>query len=286
MRCPKCNYNNLDGSAVCNLCGELLYSYGPNYNRPARTPKRAGQVDDVAQPAPTKPAAPKPDPRTQVYQLVCFPLDPVRLLPDTVYSIGRASKNDIILPVGQVSREHARIEWRGDAFVLVDLNSHNGTFVNGKRLKEHDLTHGDQIKVGPYLLEIYVGPAAEPAPADKALEATQDMAALDSDFSIGPFSGRLAEIELREIVHLMNVTRKSGKLEVKTPACTGEVHFLEGDIVDAKWGFEEPIKALAVMLHNREGSFRFLRGDTDIHRTLHGPTSKILIEAIKLGSRM
>ena len=115
------------------------------------------------------------------------------------------------------------------------------------------------------------------------MDATQDMAPMDPETAV-PFSGKLSEIELREIVHLLNVTRKSGKLEIKIENMIGEVHFHEGDIVDAKWNKDAPLRALASMLSLRNGSFRFLRDFKDFHKTLHGPTSKILIEALKLGA--
>jgi pSer/pThr/pTyr-binding forkhead associated (FHA) protein len=290
MRCPKCNYNNLDGVATCNLCGELLYGYGKGYvtfdAKAGRKGKTRGPAKGRADSA-EEPAAPRVDPKTLRYQIVCFPLDPVDLKAGESYHIGRAPENDIILPVGMVSRKHTRIEWREAGFFIVDLESHNGTFVNGTRTRERKLENGDQVKVGPYLLEFYSAPAgASPAQlAQKRLDQTQDMSAGPEGFSVGPFSGKLSEIELREIVHLMNVTRKSGKLEIKTGSGVGEVHFLEGEIANATWGDLEPLRALAAMFNEREGSFRFRRGDADIQRTLHGPTSKILVDAMKLGSR-
>jgi hypothetical protein len=117
------------------------------------------------------------------------------------------------------------------------------------------------------------------------MDQTQDMSATPEGFSVGPFSGKLSEIELREIVHLLNVTKKSGKLEVKSPSGVGEVHFLDGEIADAKWGKLDPLRSLAAMLKEREGSFRFRRGEQDITRVLRGPTSKVLVDALKLGSR-
>jgi len=281
MRCPKCNYNNLEGTPVCNLCGEMLFSYGAGY--PPSGKARAGGEQAPPPGVRPKPAAPEPDPKTLRYQLVCFPLNPVDLRPSDSYSIGRAPENDIILPVGMVSRKHARIEWRSDGFHIADQDSHNGTIVNGSRVSDALLRHGDQIKVGPYLLEFYSGPG-DSGPAvrrDAKMDATQDMAPMNPE-TAGPFSGKLSEIELREIVHLLNVTRKSGKLEIKMEKMIGEVHFLEGDIIDAKWGKEPPLRALAAMLGLRNGSFRFMRDFKDFHRTLHGPTSKILIDALRL----
>ena len=40
----------------------------------------------------------------------------------------------------------------GECYTLCDMGSANGLFVNGERVKEHDLTHGDRIKIGNTVL--------------------------------------------------------------------------------------------------------------------------------------
>jgi pSer/pThr/pTyr-binding forkhead associated (FHA) protein len=63
--------------------------------------------------------------------------------------IGRASECDLCLAFdGSVSRQHARLEWDGHTWVIIDTNSRNGTFVNGERITERRLSQGDQIEVG------------------------------------------------------------------------------------------------------------------------------------------
>jgi pSer/pThr/pTyr-binding forkhead associated (FHA) protein len=241
-------------------------------------------VGKVAQPTPAPGAA--GDPKALKYHLVCFPLDPVDLQINVAYSIGRAVDNDIIFPVGQVSRKHAKVEWQEGGFVLSDLGSHNGTIVNGEKIEKRRLSHGDQIKIGPYLLEYYTTrPGHTAAIMGKGgMDATQDLG-LGDDYEVGPFSGRLAEIELRDIARLLNMTHKTGRLEVSTPSQVGEIHFLDGEIVDARWGSLAAMQALANMLVEKDGSFRFLRAAEGIQRVLEGPTSKILIDALRLGSQ-
>lgn len=67
--------------------------------------------------------------------------------PETL--IGRASKCTVVLPDPYVSSEHARIEKLKDRFFIVDLNSANGTLLNGARLLERtELKHGDRLSFG------------------------------------------------------------------------------------------------------------------------------------------
>lgn len=63
-------------------------------------------------------------------------------------SIGRDPSNDVVLRDGEASRHHLRIKRRGRLFILEDLESRNGTYINGDRVINSTLTNGDRILVG------------------------------------------------------------------------------------------------------------------------------------------
>ena len=92
-------------------------------------------------------------------------------LKDSVYelgegeelSVGRDSSNRLRLADSVLSRRHCRIRRAGDRFVLTDLESLNGTFVNGRPVREHVLAHGDQIAVGDSRL-VFLAAEGEEAP--------------------------------------------------------------------------------------------------------------------------
>ena len=68
--------------------------------------------------------------------------------------IGRAAdRNDVVLEASQVSRQHAIIKRNRQAFTLIDLNSANGTFMNGERVKEHPLRNGDSFSISKFTIE-------------------------------------------------------------------------------------------------------------------------------------
>ena len=67
-------------------------------------------------------------------------------------TIGRAGKNDVVLQDPAVSGHHAKIDPVGDRFVLIDLQSKNGTFVNENLVISHWLKHGDVISIGNHQL--------------------------------------------------------------------------------------------------------------------------------------
>jgi len=68
------------------------------------------------------------------------------------FVIGRHPVNDIVIDNLAVSFQHAKIESIVDEFLLIDLKSENGSFVNDQRIKAHWLIDGDEIGIGKHTL--------------------------------------------------------------------------------------------------------------------------------------
>jgi len=64
------------------------------------------------------------------------------------YTLGRHRNNDIVITDPKVSSFHARIDRSSEGFVLVDLKSRNGSFVNGKKIETGVLKTGDEVRLG------------------------------------------------------------------------------------------------------------------------------------------
>jgi hypothetical protein len=77
----------------------------------------------------------------------------VLLNPEVTTSIGRAKANDIVLDDLSVSSQHCRVRPEEGRYVVLDLKSTNGTYVNERRVSRHPLAEGDTIKVGETLLQ-------------------------------------------------------------------------------------------------------------------------------------
>src|ERR1051326_443197 len=71
-----------------------------------------------------------------------------RLQTHRPFTVGRDPGNDIILRDPKVSRHHAEVVFERGFFVLHDLASANGTYVNGKRVRVAPLTHGAKLRMG------------------------------------------------------------------------------------------------------------------------------------------
>ncbi|MBT6811929.1 MAG: FHA domain-containing protein, partial [Anaerolineae bacterium] len=76
---------------------------------------------------------------------------------ETVISIGRFPENDVVLDAPDVSRQHATLMKREQVYVLSDLGSRNGTFVNEQLIQFTELHEGDIIRIGTFLLTFQNG---------------------------------------------------------------------------------------------------------------------------------
>jgi len=74
-------------------------------------------------------------------------------------TLGRRPYNDIVIDNLAVSGEHATIQMAGGEVSIEDLNSTNGTYVNGKTIKKQTLQNGDAIEIGKYKIK-FVGDGA------------------------------------------------------------------------------------------------------------------------------
>ena len=71
-----------------------------------------------------------------------------RILPGNTKTIGRAPASDFIVDAGMVSRVHCRVSAGATELEVADLDSTNGTYVNGQRVSRALLKDGDQLGIG------------------------------------------------------------------------------------------------------------------------------------------
>ncbi len=104
--------------------------------------------------------------------------------------IGRLPDNDVVLLKGRVSKNHARIVLVGDLITITDLNSLNGTLVNGEkisdatviqptdtiRIGDFDLSLAEPPPAAPIAPKVSAGPASPPAAPDGATILDESLA--------------------------------------------------------------------------------------------------------------
>ena len=151
-------------------------------------------------------------------------------------TLGRRPYNDIVIDNLAVSGEHAVLQMMGNEVYLEDLNSTNGTYVNGKAVKKQLLQNSDTVEIGKYKIK-YVNEAANPGfektmvikAGSVVAPATAD-AAPQAAAPAGDLSGLTAAIKVlsgaaagRE-VPLVKVVTTIGKPGVAVAAITKRPH--------------------------------------------------------------
>ncbi|MFN2120725.1 MAG: FHA domain-containing protein [Anaerolineales bacterium] len=158
IRCPQCRHANPTGAVFCTECGAILIGKIPTDRRPVSTSGTAG----VGQPDSAK------GPWATLY--VGDDSQTFQLAQREEFTLGRgdesrAKRPDIDLSRSEayangVSRMHAVIRRRAGQIVLMDLDSANGTYVNGRRLgprQEAGLQDGDVIALGALKIQVRMG---------------------------------------------------------------------------------------------------------------------------------
>ena len=160
-------------------------------------------------------------------------------------SLGRRPYNDIVIDNLAVSGEHAVLQMSGNEVFVEDLNSTNGTYLNGKAVKKQQLNNGDTVEIGKYKIKyvnevasagfektmiIKAGSVAPAGPvAPQAGAASGDVAG-SANAAIKVMSGAAAGRE----VALVKVVTTIGKPGVAVAAITKRPHgfvvaHVEGD---------------------------------------------------------
>lgn len=91
------------------------------------------------------------------------------LLDQSTTSAGRHPESDIFLDDVTVSRRHAEFRREGGEFVVVDVGSLNGTYVNREPVDTAILANGDEVQIGKFRLVFLTGPRAGDRGADQGL---------------------------------------------------------------------------------------------------------------------
>ena len=121
-----------------------------------------------------------------------------KLLDTGPIHLGRSSKVEIKMKDSQISRRHVQLEWRGDAWHVMDLGSSNGTFVNDERVTTSQLNDGDRVRVGETTFEFRHMEGGQPAVAAQPLPLPETQSAPVLEPEPTPLSAQEAEAMLAE----------------------------------------------------------------------------------------
>ena len=121
-------------------------------------------------------------------------------MPSSITVIGRRDDCDLRIPLADVSRRHCELGMNKESLKIRDLDSRNGTFLNGKRIDEATVHAGDYITIGPlmFLLQINGEPEEVTRPEQAEPKPTAEAALPAEVAPADELSGSFPELEIDE----------------------------------------------------------------------------------------
>ncbi len=125
-------------------------------------------------------------------------------------TIGRSEDNTVVIDNLAVSSYHARIDNAGTEYILTDLQSTNGTFVNDTKVVSHKLSHGDNVVIGKHVL-LFVA-------SDKGKVDQAEVQKMSLDKTMMLDTARQREL----------LAKQKGAAMAKPPEKIGVISFIDG----------------------------------------------------------
>jgi hypothetical protein len=209
------------------------------------------------------------------------PLPPLQLRPGEAAVIGRSRGCDLCLRSPDASRRHAELVPTASGWLLRDLDSTNGTFVNGERAGERVLRPGDRIEIGSDAITFCEVGAGLGDPAESASGEAQTMM-MERPALGETFQGSLAEIPPFAVLQILEMGRKTGCLQLETDGGPGRIWLDAGAPVHAETKLQRGFDAAVSVVHASAGRFRFESGAQAAERTIEASVTELLLEASRL----
>lgn len=291
MRCPQCGTELAPHSLRCKKCQSTGTRAIQQVVPEARDKDNLSSRSRVV--AFRKEAAfrDKGDEFPVVSYIICPPLQPIRLNKEREFTIGRDESNQMVLTSCEVSRFHAVIRWQGDSYMVEDLDSANGTFVNEDYVEKHELRDDDRLSIGTHTL-IYREVPKGTLPHDisevslketlKIPTKQEIMGKLGRQAAKSSFGGDIQTIGLFSILQMLGIDRKSGCLKITKGRETARIYFVDGEVVHSIYGELQGREAFFETIKGKEGDFEFRAEEAPQEVTMSDRVEWLLLEGARL----
>lgn len=202
------------------------------------------------------------------------PQPPFELPSRATVVLGRSRECELRLPDTDTSRRHAKIVCAGGDFVLHDLASTNGTFVNGERVEQHRLRAGDRIQIGASTVTFCEVAGGLDADDDGARTEIFERPA-----SGEVFRGDLAQIPPYAVLQILELGRKSGLLRLESDPVPGRLWLREGEPIHAETADQVGFDAALSLCGASAGRFAFEPQVSLPEPTIEASVTQLLLEA-------
>ena len=208
------------------------------------------------------------------YYLVSAARRAHRLRPGRNYILGREQGVDLHLQDALISRRHAELRFvPGNGWIFVDLNSRNGSIVNGEQVQgTKSLSDQDRLQLGGHVFVFHM------LPPGSDIGAVSDQAPkIDDDATMGPgvnasdiftagaaFTGEVGEGGILDLLQFLMMTRKTGRLDVlRGNALVGSVTVNSGEVFQAGCKGKDGLDGLIFLARDGGETFAF-HGDAEV----------------------
>lgn len=207
------------------------------------------------------------------FLLFAPPQPPFPLVPGESVVMGRGASCDLTLPSRAASRRHAEVFPRGDGWALRDLDSTNGTFLNDEPVRaSRDLSPGDVVRIGEQTITFcLLGGEDAYAGEERTIVAPAH--------AIEQLRGDLAQIPPAGLLQMLELERKSGRLEIDSEEGKAIMWLRNGAPVHAETADERGLEAACAIAMRASGRFALIPDDLPLEQTIDVPMMEVVLEA-------
>jgi len=208
------------------------------------------------------------------------PRPPVQIPGDGSLIIGRSRDCDLRLPNGDASRHHAEIKVTNEGYLLRDLGSTNGSFVNGRPVRERLLEPGDRIQIsGSTITFCQVG--RDPDTSEACLTDEKTVLA-ERPVPGEVFRGELAEIPTFAVLQILEMGRKTGAVRIECEDGAGNLWLHDGRPIHAETKSQKGFDAAVSLVNATSGNFSFEPDSSPNETTIEASVTELLLEASRI----
>ncbi len=206
------------------------------------------------------------------------PEAPLAIGPRDTLTLGRSRSCDLRVGGGDSSRRPAESNGDSDGFVLRDLGSTNGTFVNGERIQEHRLQPGDRIQIGASTITFCeVGGGLDHLGLER--DDTEKTMLIERPTSNQVFEGELSEVPPFAVLQMLEMGRSTGLFTCDSVEGVGRMWLDKGAPVHADTKSQSGFDAALTIVNATSGHFTFQPQEEPPERTIEASVTELLLEA-------
>lgn len=219
----------------------------------------------------------------------CPPYPLAQLHKEEEFTIGRGVYNRLVLSLDNVSRYHAVIKWGDMGFIIEDLGSSNGTFVNDEIIEaQHKLQTGDKILIGNQLITYRESEKKSEFQHNKTLKtdgknafrvpSVEEIKSLRSSLQ-----GSIETIPLFSVLQMLSGDNQTGCLTIRNNDLVGDIYFKDGSVVYTQISDDNTgEKAFFDIMKWEQGQFQFDKQKVPPQETMRENLQRLLLEGLRI----